>query len=266
MPLSADKHDEWKATMAQLEAQLQQQSLALSGRRRRAAAALQQQVTQCLEELAMGQTRFQVIIRWQPAADEDDDGGGVSAGVSADEAAAVVGQADQTEGEQPLLAGRYCLAAAGLDRVEFRMAAGPAEPLRPLSAVASGGESARVMLALKAAPTLTLQRQAPPAPPLQSLQQAQPSGDVLEAKMDKSLVMGVSLTEQASGDGQSLPTAAGPASAVGCPVMVLDEIDSGIGSRLGQSIGSLLSRMCCNSSAATGQILCVTHLPQVRLW
>ncbi len=37
-------------------------------------------------------------------------------------------------------------------QVEFLLAAGPAEPLRPLAAVASGGESARVMLALKAAP------------------------------------------------------------------------------------------------------------------
>ncbi len=43
---------------------------------------------------------------------------------------------------------------AGLDSVEFLFAAGPAEPLRPLSAVASGGESARIMLALKAAPSL----------------------------------------------------------------------------------------------------------------
>jgi len=35
----------------------------------------------------------------------------------------------------------------------LRLAAGPVEPLRPLAAVASGGEAARIMLALKAAPT-----------------------------------------------------------------------------------------------------------------
>lgn len=40
----------------------------------------------------------------------------------------------------------------GFDAVEFLLAAGPAEPLRPLAAVASGGESARIMMALKAAP------------------------------------------------------------------------------------------------------------------
>lgn len=42
--------------------------------------------------------------------------------------------------------------ASGLDKIEFLLAAGPAEPLQPLRNVASGGESARVMLALKAAP------------------------------------------------------------------------------------------------------------------
>ena len=48
----------------------------------------------------------------------------------------------------------YRVRRSGLDNVEFLLAAGPAEPLRSLGAVASGGESARVMLALKAAPAL----------------------------------------------------------------------------------------------------------------
>lgn len=48
----------------------------------------------------------------------------------------------------------YAPGDEGVDVVEFLLAAGPGEPLRPLSAVASGGESARVMLALKAAPCL----------------------------------------------------------------------------------------------------------------
>ena len=49
----------------------------------------------------------------------------------------------------------------GLDRVEFLLAAGLAEPLRPLSAVASGGERSRIMLALKAAPAAV--QSAPPS-------------------------------------------------------------------------------------------------------
>lgn len=46
----------------------------------------------------------------------------------------------------------YRVRDSGLDACEFLLAAGPAEPLRPLAAVASGGESARIMMALKAAP------------------------------------------------------------------------------------------------------------------
>jgi DNA repair protein RecN (Recombination protein N) len=38
---------------------------------------------------------------------------------------------------------------AGIDKVEFYVSLNPGEPLRPLARVASGGESARLMLALK---------------------------------------------------------------------------------------------------------------------
>jgi DNA repair protein RecN (Recombination protein N) len=41
------------------------------------------------------------------------------------------------------------IAAAGLDQVEFQFAPNPGEPFRPLRAIASSGEMARVMLALK---------------------------------------------------------------------------------------------------------------------
>jgi DNA repair protein RecN (Recombination protein N) len=39
--------------------------------------------------------------------------------------------------------------ATGVDRVEFLISANPGEPLRPLARVASGGETARLMLAIK---------------------------------------------------------------------------------------------------------------------
>ena len=42
------------------------------------------------------------------------------------------------------------------------------------------------------------------------------------------------------------------------PIMVLDEIDAGIGPRLGASVGRMLHAM-----AAGGQTLCVSHVPQV---
>jgi DNA repair ATPase RecN len=107
--------------------------------------------------------------------------------------------------------------------VEFLFAAGPEEPLRPLSAVASGGEAARVMLAIKAAPALAQGRHA----------------------------------------------GGGDAVARGAPILILDEIDSGVGSRLGQPIGRILRRMAgapaaANpAAAAAAQVLCVSHLPQV---
>ena len=40
--------------------------------------------------------------------------------------------------------------STGMDRVEFMISPNPGEPLRPLAAIASGGEISRVMLALKA--------------------------------------------------------------------------------------------------------------------
>ena len=40
--------------------------------------------------------------------------------------------------------------------------------------------------------------------------------------------------------------------------MIMDEIDSGLGSRLGTSVGRMLRSM------ASSQILCISHLAQVR--
>jgi len=59
----------------------------------------------------------------------------------------------------------FHLHADGLDRVEYLLAAGPAEPLRSLGAVASGGEQSRIMLALKAAPAASLSSHAAGKPP-----------------------------------------------------------------------------------------------------
>lgn len=61
----------------------------------------------------------------------------------------------------------YRVRRSGLDAVEFLLAAGPAEPLRPLGAVASGGESARVMFALKAAPAIAAASESDDSSPAQ---------------------------------------------------------------------------------------------------
>lgn len=89
---------------------------------------------------------------------------------------------------------------SGADRVEFEFAANPGEGFGPLRAVASGGEAARIMLALRGA---------------------------LAARQT-------------------------------IPALVFDEVDAGVGGRIGPKVGKHL--------AALGehyQILCVTHLPAV---
>lgn len=131
----------------------------------------------------------------------------------------------------------------GLDVAEFLLAAGPSEPLRPLAAVASGGESARVMLALKAAPAAAAAGAAAAARAATSTGGAGSPGDASDGGDDL------------EGDVEGGST----------PVLVLDELDSGVGSRLGHSVGRLLRRMCGEGGggAAASQVLCVTHLPQV---
>ncbi len=59
-------------------------------------------------------------------------------------------QADGVVVNDPIIgAGRYAFDATGIDHVEFLISANPGEPLKPMARVASGGETARVMLALK---------------------------------------------------------------------------------------------------------------------
>lgn len=56
---------------------------------------------------------------------------------------------------------------------------------------------------------------------------------------------------------------------MGAPIMILDELDSGVGGRLGQPVAAMLRRMAAapaaGEPAAAAQILCVSHLPQARL-
>jgi DNA repair protein RecN (Recombination protein N) len=65
--------------------------------------------------------------------------------------AQVVVAVEQDDDDAGLEVGGRCLAATedGLDRVDFRLAAHPGAPLRPLGRAASGGELSRVMLALR---------------------------------------------------------------------------------------------------------------------
>jgi DNA repair protein RecN (Recombination protein N) len=83
-----------------------------------------------LADLQMARARFGVQITWTT----DPNG------------AIVDGQVAQQTGEK---GGRYAFDSHGLDSVVFLVSANPGEPLRPLAKIASGGETSRLMLALK---------------------------------------------------------------------------------------------------------------------
>lgn len=94
----------------------------LSQARQEAGRRLAAEVEAELAELNMEKARFAVDVRQTP-----------------DPQGAWVGQE------------RFAFDATGLDRVEFLVTANPGEPLRPMAKVASGGETSRLMLALKTA-------------------------------------------------------------------------------------------------------------------
>ena len=98
-------------------------ALDLSEKRKRAAGGLARRVEQALASLQMARTRFRIELR--PIAADPDAG--------------------------PFLAvdGRG-ITESGLDRAAFMMAPNVGEDLKPLAAIASGGELSRVVLALKA--------------------------------------------------------------------------------------------------------------------
>jgi DNA repair protein RecN (Recombination protein N) len=94
---------------------------ALSERRRAAAAELERGVEAAIAELNMGRARFAVSIEQRLS-----------------ETGANIGDGRTVAFDE-----------TGLDRVEFLLASNAGEALKPLSRVASGGEMARLMLALK---------------------------------------------------------------------------------------------------------------------
>lgn len=97
----------------------------ISERRRAAAQTLSTAMEEQLDELNMKRARFSVEIVQTPAAD------GVPASID--------GQPEE----------HYACDTTGIDRVQFLIAPNPGEPFKPLTKIASGGETSRLMLALK---------------------------------------------------------------------------------------------------------------------
>lgn len=183
-------------TIGQLAAELSEQRCA-------AGVKMARQIEQELADLRMGRTRFAVAVE----------------------------QSTRADGAYLPDGRRVAFDSTGVDQVEFMISANPGEPLKPMARVASGGETARLMLALKSVLT----------------------------------------------------------HADATPTLIFDEIDQGIGGRVGAVVGQKLwmltgrqhtngqivdagktaktrkagSNETTENATVTHQVLCITHLPQL---
>ena len=161
------KHQEQKMLTV-----LSDKAMGISAARAMSAMALSKGIEQELKDLSMNGAQFQVAFSHRP----DENGLKIASGE------------------------RVAFSELGIDHVEFLIAPNQGEGFKPLVKIASGGETARLMLALK---------------------------NVL-------------------------------VSADTIPTLIFDEIDQGIGGRIGFIVGEKLWRL-----ARGHQVLCVTHLPQL---
>lgn len=160
-----------QAEEADLLKQISEAGAALSAARSEAAQQMAAAVEAELADLRMETARFGVMI-------------------------------EQNEDENGVPVGEYVVAfdRTGIDTVEFMLSPNIGEPLKPMARIASGGETSRIMLALK----------------------------TVLSRVDDT------------------------------PTLIFDEIDTGIGGRIGAVVGEKLWSLSTNH-----QVLVVTHLPQL---
>jgi DNA repair protein RecN (Recombination protein N) len=152
--------------------QLSKDAFVLSQKRSEAAERLGRNIQLQLRDLGMKKAKFEVSIRQEQA----------------------------PEGLVQHKRKNWKIWNTGVDKIEFLFSANVGEPLKPLRAIASGGEISRIMLAIR----------------------------TVLAKTDQ------------------------------VPVVIFDEIDSGVGASMGMMIAQKLV-----SVANSRQVICVTHLPQI---
>ena len=122
--------------LAKLDAELARAGRDLTAARRKVIPKLTKAVTRQLQDLGFQQSELGIALTTHPVGDE------------------VTSLKSKTESERLLTSSPTQMSGArlresGLDEVEFQFAPNPGEPARPLRAIASSGEMARVMLALK---------------------------------------------------------------------------------------------------------------------
>ena len=168
---ATERMEELEGEETALLKNLAEQGSSLSQKRRKAATELGKGIETELNDLRMADAQFSVDFK----AKADPNG-------------------------LPVQDKRVAFDQNGFDLIEFLIAPNPGEGLKPLVKIASGGETARLMLALK---------------------------NVL-ARADE------------------------------IPSLIFDEIDQGIGGRVGLVVGQKLWNLARNH-----QVFCVTHLPQM---
>ena len=162
--------DELGKKISRVKENLANSALSLSASRQQAANSMSAQMEEQFSQLEMRKARLKVLIARQEAETGLPINGGLAFDIN------------------------------GIDKVELMIETNPGEGFKPLAKIASGGETSRLMLALK---------------------------EVL-AEADQ------------------------------IPTLIFDEIDSGIGGRVGWTVGSILWQL-----GRHHQVMCVTHLPQL---
>ena len=177
------QNEERVEELESLEVDLRGQVGRLAGRlseaRQHAAKRLANAIEEEVADLALAHAEVQVDVRQS----ESEDGVPVETGESAPRSLSFDG--------------------TGIDSVEFLVSLNLGEPPRPLARIASGGEAARLMLAIKA----------------------------ILSTADR------------------------------IPILVFDEVDAGVGGRVGGVLGQKLWGL-----SKAHQVLCVTHLPQIACY
>ena len=117
------------AELQKVETEMMRRGRDLSAKRRKIIPQLVKAVEKQLDDLGFKQCRFDVAIKTDFVGDEV--------------------TSLKTKGSQSLLTSAPALRQTGFDEIEFQFAPNPGERAKPLRAIASSGEMARVMLALK---------------------------------------------------------------------------------------------------------------------
>ena len=136
----------------------------------------------------------------------------------------------------------------GQDKVSFLFSANTSTPLQPVSQVASGGEIARVMLALKALQCT-----------MHNGNHKVQSSKFKDQSKDGNHKLQTSNFKDQSKDGNHKLQTSNFKLQTSTPTIIFDEIDTGVSGKIAEKMAEMMQEM----GAHDRQVLCITHLPQI---